>query len=55
MISDNEFQEMKFLKNLINENPFCVSPDYMERFTELFVESIREYDGVINSNEDTLA
>lgn len=42
MISDEEFQEMKFLKNLINENPFWVRPDYMERFTELFVRSISE-------------
>lgn len=42
MISDEEFKEMKFLKNLINENPFCVSPEYMERFTSLFVRSISE-------------
>lgn len=42
MITDEEFKEMSLLKNLMNENPAWVSPDYMERFTELFVRSISE-------------
>lgn len=42
MISDEEFEEMCLLKNLMNENPAWVSAEYMERFTELFVRSISE-------------
>lgn len=39
-LSDEEWNEMVALKETIEINPFCVTPDAMERFTSLFVRSL---------------
>jgi hypothetical protein len=38
-LSDDEWQELAALKNLINQNPAAVHPDKMEIFTGLLVRS----------------
>ena len=38
-LSDDEWQELVALKNLINQNPAAVHPDKMEIFTGLLVRS----------------
>ena len=38
-LSDDEWQELAALKNLINQNPAAVHPDMMEIFTGLLVRS----------------
>lgn len=44
-LTDNEFQEMTALKKAINENPYSVVPEKMEKFTEYFVRSLKEIGG----------
>jgi galactokinase/mevalonate kinase-like predicted kinase len=38
-LSDDEWNELVNLKNLINQNPASVHPDKMEQFTNLLVRS----------------
>ena len=38
-LSDDEWNELVALKNLINQNPAAVHPDKMELFTGLLVRS----------------
>ena len=38
-LSDDEWNELVNLKNLINQNPASVHPDKMEQFTSLLVRS----------------
>jgi hypothetical protein len=40
-LSQEEWNEMSALKDAINYNPSQVHPDKMERFTELFVRSVK--------------
>lgn len=42
LLSNEEWVEMKNLKEEINFNPACVVPEKMERFTELFVRSLMD-------------
>ena len=39
-LTQQEFDEMLALKNAINQDPFSVVPEKMEKFTELFVRSL---------------
>jgi hypothetical protein len=39
-ISDNEWHEMHAIKKAINDHPASVHPGKMERFTELFVQTL---------------
>lgn len=39
-LTHTELEEMKRLKERINENPASVSPESQERFTELYVRSL---------------
>lgn len=39
-LSAQEWNEMVALKDAINYNPSTVSPEKMEKFTELFVRSL---------------
>jgi hypothetical protein len=39
-LNQQEWNEMVALKNAINYDPFTVSPEKMEKFTELFVRSL---------------
>ena len=41
-LTDDEMNEMMALKNAINFNPRTVCPTRMERFTELYVRSLKE-------------
>ena len=41
-LSDDEWEELVVLKNLINQNPASVHPDKMELFTGLLVRSWNE-------------
>lgn len=40
-LSNDEWDEMNALKKAINDHPASVSPEKQERFTELFVRSLR--------------
>ena len=40
MLSDSEREELNALKNAIDEHPWSVHQDKMERFTELFVKTL---------------
>ena len=40
MLSPEEREELNALKNAIDEHPWSVHPDKMERFTELFVKTL---------------
>jgi len=40
MLTEDERKEMNALKNAIDEHPWSVHPDKMERFTELFVKTL---------------
>jgi len=40
MLTEDEKNELKALKNAIDEHPWSVHPDKMERFTELFVKTL---------------
>ena len=40
MLSDSEKEELNALRNAINDHPWSVHPDKMERFTELFVKTL---------------
>ena len=42
MITKEEFYELDAIRRAIKDNPASVHPDKMERFTELFVKSIKE-------------
>lgn len=42
MITKEEFYELDAIRRAIKDNPASVHPDQMERFTELFVKSIKE-------------
>jgi len=44
MLSESEREEMKALKNAIDEHPWSVHPDKMERFSELFVKTLPRKD-----------
>lgn len=39
-LSDDEWNELVALKNLINQNPASVHPDKMELFTALLVRTL---------------
>lgn len=41
-LTQEEFEELQSLKLAINEYPASVVPEKQERFTELFVRSLRE-------------
>jgi hypothetical protein len=41
MLTDDEYQELVMLKNAINYSPASVHPDRQERFTFLFVKSLK--------------
>ena len=40
-LTNEEWEEMNALKKAINDHPASVSPEKQERFTELFVKSLR--------------
>jgi len=40
MLTEDEKNELKALKNAIDEHPWSVHQDKMERFTELFVKTL---------------
>lgn len=40
MLTDDERNELNALKNAIDEHPWSVHPDKMERFSELFVKTL---------------
>jgi hypothetical protein len=44
-LTEDEWEEMKALKNAINEAPHTVSPDKMEQFTSYLVRSMKERGG----------
>ena len=44
-LTDEEFNEMTALKNVINQRPAAVVPAKMEEFTEYLVRSLREKGG----------
>jgi hypothetical protein len=44
-LTDEEFNEMTALKNVINQRPAAVVPEKMEQFTEYLVRSLREKGG----------
>ncbi len=44
-LSVEEWDELVALKNAINYDPSTVSPDKMEKFTELMVRSLRQRGG----------
>jgi hypothetical protein len=44
-LTDEEFNEMTALKNVINQLPAAVVPEKMEQFTEYLVRSLRERGG----------
>ena len=44
-LTDEEFNEMTALKNVINQQPSAVVPEKMEQFTEYLVRSLRENGG----------
>jgi len=44
-LTDEEFDEMTALKNVINQCPAAVVPEKMEQFTEYLVRSLRERGG----------
>lgn len=44
-LTKEEWDELVALRNAINYNPHTVSPDKMEKFSELMVRSIREMGG----------
>jgi hypothetical protein len=44
-LTDEEFDEMTALKNVINQRPAAVVPQKMEQFTEYLVRSLRERGG----------
>lgn len=44
-LTDEEFNEMTALKNVINQRPAAVVPEKMEQFTEYLVRSLRERGG----------
>lgn len=39
-ITQAEWEEMAAIKNVINMNPASVSPQLMERFSELYVKTL---------------
>jgi hypothetical protein len=39
LLTDDEWNELVALKNLINQNPAAVHPDKMEMFTGLLIRS----------------
>ena len=39
-LTSEEWKELNILRTEINHNPAAVSPDRMERFTQLFVKSL---------------
>lgn len=41
-LTDDEMSEMMALKNAINFDPSTVCPDRMEKFTELYVRSLKQ-------------
>jgi len=44
-LTKEEWEELTALKEAINYNPSTVTPDKMEKFTELFVRSLEERGG----------
>ena len=44
-LTDEEFNEMTALKNVINQRPAAVVPAKMEEFTEYLVRSLKERGG----------
>jgi hypothetical protein len=44
-LTDEEFNEMTALKNVINQRPAAVVPEKLELFTEYLVRSLRERGG----------
>ena len=40
MLTDDERNELNALKSAIDEHPWSVHPDKMERFSELFVKTL---------------
>ena len=44
-LTPEEWEEMKSLKNAINDGPQFVTPEKMESFTELLVRSLKERGG----------
>ena len=39
-LTQEEWNELLILKDVINQNPAAVHPEKMEKFTELFVRSL---------------
>jgi hypothetical protein len=44
-LTQEEWNELQALKEAINDQPSTVSPEKMEKFTELFVRSLEERGG----------
>lgn len=44
-LTEEEYKELIALKNAINYDPHTVTPDAMEKFSELMVRSLRERGG----------
>jgi len=44
-LTEDEWNEMTALKNVINQRPQAVIPEKMEEFTEYLVRSLRERGG----------
>jgi hypothetical protein len=44
-LTDQDFNDMTNLKNVISECPSCVNPNEMEKFTEFLVRSLKERGG----------
>lgn len=40
-MTDDDWNELSALKNVINQNPASVHPEKMELFTELLIKSLR--------------
>ena len=45
VLTQEEWNELIALKEVIEHNPACVHPEHMERFTEYLVRSLREKGG----------
>lgn len=51
-ISDTEWHEMHAIKKAINDHPASVHPEKMERFTQLFVQTLIRKQ--IENNDETI-
>jgi hypothetical protein len=47
-MTQEEWKELKMLKDAINQNPASVHPIKMERFTELMVQSLEGKGDLVN-------